>query len=128
MIHRPGTRVATGRWRAKAQHVAITPLPLGCCGCPSGPPCPVPHRRSRKGPAPEAQGLRSGTIDPTEVARAPADFDLVCESLTSHERARLFHLLIEPIGYGGREGLPSFTFQPTGIHTLVERQSEGDAA
>ncbi len=76
----------------------------------------------------QAERLRRGTIDSSEVARALAEFDPVWESLRPHEQARLLRLLIERIDYDGREGLISITFHPTGIRTLVERQAEGDVA
>ncbi|HOQ48112.1 MAG TPA: recombinase family protein [Bryobacteraceae bacterium] len=75
-----------------------------------------------------AERLQCGTLDPTEVARALAEFDPVWESLTAHEQARLLHLFIERIDYDGREGLISITFHPTGIKMLLNRQAEGDAA
>ncbi len=46
------------------------------------------------------------------------DFDQVWNVLTPKERVRLVQLLIEEIGYDGRNGSMSITFRPNGINAL----------
>jgi len=75
----------------------------------------------------EVQHLRRDIIDEADVARAVAEFDPIWEALSTHEQARLLHLLIKRIDYDGRDGMISITFHSGGIKTLANQEKE-DAA
>jgi site-specific DNA recombinase len=58
-------------------------------------------------------------IDGQEVAQALFVFDPTWETLTSREKVRIIHLLIERIDFHGATGEMSITFHPSGIKTLT---------
>ena len=63
-------------------------------------------------------------INDADVTQALAAFDPVWQSLTSHEQARILHLLIEQVNYDGAKGKISITFRPSGIKTLGQELAQ----
>jgi len=57
-------------------------------------------------------------VDEKDVARALSAFNPVWESLNVREQSRIIHLLIERIGYDGRDGKVMVTFRSLGIKEL----------
>ena len=72
--------------------------------------------------------LSRGVVGEAEVAAAMAKFDLVWESLTPRERARIIELLVERVSYNGATGQVSIAFHPSGIKSLAEEMVEEDVA
>lgn len=127
MIRQPGMRIATGAAKERTGHCGHA-FAAGLLQLHRRAGLPAAASPDNRVASPRAQGLRCGTIDPTEVARAPAEFDPVCESLTSREQARLLQLLINQIDYDWVDGVISIMFHPTGINARVERQTEEGTA
>ena len=67
--------------------------------------------------------LKGGIVDEKQFATAVSSFDPVWDSLTSHEQARLVHLLIQTVDYNGSTGDIEITFHPSGIASLAEEIS-----
>jgi len=65
-------------------------------------------------------------VDDREVAQALSLFDPTWETLTSREKARIIHLLIERIEFDGSSGEMSITFRPSGIKTLTGGTDSND--
>lgn len=79
----------------------------------------------------EAERHGQSLIGEAEVSAVLAQFDLLWQTLSPHEQARVLQLLIERVDYDGREDLVSVTFRPTGIKTLfaeTQDEEQGDAA
>ena len=57
-------------------------------------------------------------VNEKDVARALSAFNPVWESLNVREQSRIIHLLIERIGYDGRDGKVMVTFRSLGIKEL----------
>jgi site-specific DNA recombinase len=66
----------------------------------------------------EVIALQRETVDEKDVARALSAFNPVWESLNVREQSRIIHLLIERIGYDGRDGKVMVTFRSLGIKEL----------
>ena len=56
-----------------------------------------------------------------DLARALEVFDPVWASLAPREQARIIRLLIERVGYDGRDGTVTVTFRPPGIEALCRK-------
>ena len=65
----------------------------------------------------------SELVDEEELTAALKAFDPIWESLSSRERSRVIHLLVERIGYDGGAGTLSITFRPTGIKGLAQESA-----
>ncbi|MCD6405219.1 MAG: recombinase family protein [Planctomycetes bacterium] len=63
-------------------------------------------------------------VDQRELAAALSIFDPVWESLSPREQARVMQLLVERVGYDGRNGTMSITFRNSGIKTLTQELEE----
>ena len=66
----------------------------------------------------EIDQRNSEMVDESELTSALEGFYPVWESLSSRERTRVIHLLVERVGYDGENGMLSITFRPTGIRVL----------
>ncbi len=64
--------------------------------------------------------IEGAEIDPSEAAKALAQFDPVWDALVPREQASLLQLLIERVDYDPRE--VAITFRPTGIASLAGEQ------
>ena len=73
----------------------------------------------------EVIALERETVGESELTQALAHFDPVWESLSPREQARIIRLLIERVGYDGRDGRVTVAFRSVGIKALC---SEGDIA
>jgi site-specific DNA recombinase len=71
----------------------------------------------------EMAALEEQQVSEEELAGALVDFDPVWESLAPREQMRLIRLLIERVGYDGRDGTVAVTFRPAGIKTLAARSN-----
>jgi site-specific DNA recombinase len=67
-------------------------------------------------------------IDQAEIAGALAAFDPVWGQLSPKEQARVLQLLVERIGYDGKDGTVSITFYPNGIKTRAAEADLEEAA
>jgi len=67
--------------------------------------------------------LQREAVDERDLARALSVFDPVWESLSPREQTRIVRLLIERVGYDGRDGKVTITFRSPGIKALC---SEAD--
>jgi site-specific DNA recombinase len=67
----------------------------------------------------EMATLEGQQVSEDELAAALAQFDPVWDSLAPREQVRLIQLLVERVGYDGREGTVSVTLRPAGIKTLA---------
>jgi len=65
-------------------------------------------------------------VDQREMAAALSVFSPVWESLTATDRARAMQLLVERIGYDGREGRLSITFRNAGIKTMNQEMGNAE--
>ena len=63
--------------------------------------------------------LEQSQITEQDLRCSLARFDETWEALTPPERIRLMHLLVERIGYDGRNETVSITFHPSGIKALA---------
>jgi len=63
------------------------------------------------------------SVDERDMARALAVFDPVWESLSPREQSRIVRLLVERVGYDGRDGRVTMTFRSPGVKALC---SEAD--
>jgi site-specific DNA recombinase len=64
--------------------------------------------------------LQREAVDERDLARALAVFDPVWDSLAPREQARIIRLLIERVGYDGRDGRVTVTFRAPGIKSLCQ--------
>jgi site-specific DNA recombinase len=62
--------------------------------------------------------IQSEAIDGKDIRQAMAAFDPVWESLTPREQSRIIRLLIERVGYDGRDGQGTVTFRSPGVKAL----------
>ncbi len=75
----------------------------------------------------ETTHLKTGMLDEREVRATLADFDPVWETLTPRERAKIIRLLVERVGYDGRDSAVTVTFRSAGLKALCrERSTTGD--
>ena len=66
----------------------------------------------------EVIALDRETVGEGELSQALAHFDPVWESLSPREQSRIIRLLVERIGYDGRDGTVTVAFRSLGIKTL----------
>ena len=66
--------------------------------------------------------IKSNAIETADLARALAAFDPVWESLAPREQSRLIRLLVERIGYDGRDGRVTVTFRSQGVKRLCTEE------
>lgn len=71
----------------------------------------------------EVIAIQRETVDEGDMARALAVFDPVWESLSPREQTRIVRLLVERVGYDGRDGRVTVTFRSPGVKALC---SEAD--
>ncbi|MCI0341379.1 MAG: recombinase family protein [Planctomycetales bacterium] len=64
-------------------------------------------------------------VDERDLSAALSLFDPVWEALFPREQARIMRLLVERVGYDGREGTLAITFRPTGIKALAQEINAG---
>ena len=69
----------------------------------------------------EAPALEREAVDESDLARALEVFDPVWAALAPREQARRLRLLIERVGYDGRDGTVTVTFRPPGIEALCRK-------
>ena len=69
----------------------------------------------------EAPALEREAVDESDLARALEIFDPVWTALAPREQARSLRLLIERVGYDGRDGTVTVTFRPPGIEALCRK-------
>ena len=69
----------------------------------------------------EAPALEREAVDESDLARALEVFDPVWTALAPREQARRLRLLIERVGYDGRDGTVTVTFRPPGIEALCRK-------
>jgi hypothetical protein len=62
--------------------------------------------------------IQRETVDEGDLARALAVFDPVWESLSPREQSRIVRLLVERVGYDGRDGRVTVTFRSPGVKAL----------
>ena len=74
--------------------------------------------------ATELAGLAQKEIDSTDVARALRHFTGITQSLTSSERERLVHLLVEKVVFNREKSTVAITFQPSGIKSIDQETDE----
>ena len=73
----------------------------------------------------ETIALQKETVDDGDLAQVLAAFDPVWESLSPREQAEIIKLLIERIGYDGKEGTVTVTFRSAGIKALCSGGASG---
>jgi len=66
----------------------------------------------------EVISLQREAVDERDLARALSVFDPVWESLSPREQSRIIRMLIERIGYDGRDGTVTVTFRSPGVKAL----------
>ena len=64
-------------------------------------------------------------IDEHDLSTALSLFDPVWDALFPREQARILRLLVERVGFDGREGTLALTFRPTGIKALAHEVEAG---
>ena len=62
--------------------------------------------------------LERETVGEGELTRALAHFDPVWESLSTREQSRIIRVLVERVGYDGRDGTVTVAFRSLGIKAL----------
>lgn len=72
--------------------------------------------------------LERTSVDPDQAAQAMTQFTPLWEALTSTERARLVHLLIERVDYDGVGDEVSITFRPNGLAAFTREATAAGAA
>ncbi len=65
--------------------------------------------------------LGKTTIKENDLTQALADFDEVWNSLSSKEQAKIIHLLVERVGFDGRDQSVTVTFRSEGLKQLCQR-------
>ncbi len=63
----------------------------------------------------EIIAIQKEAIDGSELRQALAAFDPVWESLAPREQSRIIRLLVERVGYDGRDGQVTVTFRTPGV-------------
>jgi len=71
----------------------------------------------------EVIAIQRETVDEGDMARALAVFSPVWEALSPREQSRIVRLLVERVGYDGRDGRVTVTFRSAGFKALC---SEAD--
>lgn len=66
----------------------------------------------------EVISFQREAVDERDLARALSVFDPVWESLSPREQSRIIRMLIERIGYDGRDGTVTVTFRSPGVKAL----------
>ena len=69
----------------------------------------------------ETTSLQNQSVDEEDLARALSAFNPVWESLSLREQTRIIRLLIDRVGYDGRDGKVSVTFRSLGIKALCSK-------
>jgi site-specific DNA recombinase len=72
-----------------------------------------------------AVAASSQSLDESNLGAALSLFNPVWEALFPKEQARILRLLVERVGYDGREGALRITFRPTGIRALAGEVDAG---
>ncbi len=70
--------------------------------------------------------LQREAVDEEDIAQSLSAFKPVWESLNSREQSRIIKLLIERIGYDGRDGSVKVTFRSLGIKALCEKKGQSN--
>ena len=73
----------------------------------------------------EAVATGREAIDEHDLSAALSLFDPVWDALFPREQARILRLLVERVGFDGREGTLALTFRPTGIKALAHEVEAG---
>jgi site-specific DNA recombinase len=68
----------------------------------------------------EMKALDEQQLAEAEVEQALSAFDVVWDSLTPHEQARIVQLLVQRVDFGGSTNQLSITFHSSGIQTLAD--------
>jgi site-specific DNA recombinase len=74
----------------------------------------------------EAVSIQKEAVDESDLTRALAAFDPVWESLSPREQSRIVRLLVERVGYDGRDGKVTVTFRTPGIKALCSEAAISD--
>jgi site-specific DNA recombinase len=72
----------------------------------------------------EMKALNGQQVAEAEVEPALAAFDVVCDSLTPREQARIVHLLVQRVDFDGSHNQLSITLHSTGIQTLADELAQ----
>ena len=67
----------------------------------------------------ELSAIQRESVSTAQIQRAVALFDPVWDLLLVPERFRIFHLLLESVGYDGSTGELELSFYPIGITSLA---------
>ena len=70
----------------------------------------------------KSEQIRAEKLDEADLETALAMFDPLWDSMAPAERGRVVGLLIERIGYDGKQGTLSITFHACGIRTLINNK------
>ena len=73
----------------------------------------------------EAIALEQEAVDAGDLAQALAVFDPVWASLAPREQARIIRLLIDRVGYDGRDATVTVAFRSLGIKALCQQAAIG---
>ena len=71
----------------------------------------------------EIMALQRDRVDKGDLTRALAHFDPVWESLSPREQSRIIKLLVERVGYDGRDGRVTVAFRSVGIKALCSEST-----
>ena len=71
----------------------------------------------------EVIALEREAVGEEELTRALAHFDPVWESLSPREQSRIIRVLVERIGYDGRDGAVTVAFRSLGIKALCNEET-----
>ena len=74
----------------------------------------------------EVISIQNETVDEGELAKALTAFAPVWESLSPREQTRIVRLLVERVGYDGRDGKVTVTFRSPGIKALCSEAAVRD--
>ena len=67
------------------------------------------------------EALSGGVVVEKDVAEALSRFEPVWETLSPREQARVIHLMVDRVDWGGEDSTVSITFRPTSLKTLAEQ-------
>lgn len=70
----------------------------------------------------KSEQIRAEKLDQADLETALAMFDPLWDSMPPAERGRVVALLLERIGYDGKQGTLSITFHACGIRTLINNK------
>ncbi len=73
----------------------------------------------------EVIALEREAVGEGELTRALAHFDPVWESLSTREQSRIIRVLVERVGYDGRDGTVTVAFRSLGIKALCQQAAIG---